>query len=531
MTKPAFIVRVRQRLFRSTLYNLSLRAGPVLPHTALPVLFVGDAELGRALRVGELIKMLRTAELISGGGETDSASMGHALRFSWLADLAASGLATAPTVARELTALWVDEHAKWNAASWATEVLAERLGNWLLYAPFLLEGGDSIFREAFLTSLHRQARHLQRAGAIGVVPHDGFSEARAEILYDLVFAAQAHRLSAGLVRLAAQIEVEILPDGGHRSRNPTRHLNALRNLVEIRSALAMAGQGVPVWLQTAIDRMAPLLRTFRHGDGGLCLFNGSGPVTREEVDQTLHLADAKGRAVANASHSGFQRLTAGHAVAILDTGVPDPSGTGESAGTLAFEFSTGRRRVVVNCGTPVLAPTPLREICRGSAAHSTLIVNNTNSSQLSGISAMGERRARRTDSLRQEVDKNILVESEHDGYLASFGLSHRRALYLSADGLDLRGEDTLSGTRVIDGVLRFHLHPDVGASMVEGGRSVLLRIGKTQGWRFRASENGICLEDSLYFGGGPRRQCQQIVVPFEHGAPQTTLKWRFHRDQ
>ena len=144
---------------------------------------------------------------------------------------------------------------------------------------------------------------------------------------------------------------------------------------------------------------------------------------------------------------------------------------------------------------------------------------------------MGERRARRTESARHEVDKNTLVESEHEGYMPLFGLRHRRALYLSADGLDLRGEDTLAGGRATEGTLRFHLHPDVGASLLEGGTSVLLRIGKTQGWRFQASENGLTLEDSVYFGDGPRRQCQQIVVQFEHRTAPTVLKWRFHRDK
>jgi len=531
MTPPPLIGRFHDQLFRSALYNLTLRARPVMPDIALPIVFSGDAERGRALRVGDLIKTLKAMGQPAGGEGSGSSPLVHAQRFSWLADLEASGLETSATVARELTALWVDEHAKWSVTSWAASILAERLSNWLLYAPFLLDGSDEIFRDAFLTSLHRQAKHLRRVGGIGVPPEDGFIEAGAEIFYVLMFGRQPRHLDAGLGRLAGRIEEEVLADGGHRSRNPSRHLAAVRNLTTIRAALAMSGQGVPVWLQTAIDRMAPVLRTFRHGDGGLCLFNGSGPTTREEVERALHMADAKGRAVANAPHSGFQRLTAGQAVVILDTGVMDPVGVGESAGTLAFEFSTGRRRIIVNCGTPTLAPSALREVCRSSAAHSTLIVEGTNSSELVGVSTMGARRAHRTDSTRHEVDKNTLIESEHDGYLPLFGLSHRRALYLSADGFDLRGEDTLRGNRPAEGVLRFHLHPDVGASLVEGGRSVLLRIAKTQGWRLQVSESGVRLEESVYFGEGPRRQCQQIVVPIEHSAASTVLKWRLHREK
>ncbi len=531
MTTRSLTDRFRHTLFRSGIYNLTLRASLLEPHATLPILFSGNAERGQALRAGELIKTLKVMERPASDAQPDSTLTDHVQRFRWLADLEASGLNTAATVARELTALWIDEHARWNAVSWDINVLAERIGHWLIYVPFLLNDGDEIFRDALLSSLHRQARHLRRAEAMGELFEDGFARARAGIFYGLMFSGGAGQTGDALARLAARIDDEILPDGGHRSRSPSRHMDALGILIEIRTALSGFGQGVPVWLQTAIDRMAPLMRTYRHGDGGLCLFNGSFPVGRDDVDRTLLLADAKGRAVANASHSGFQRLATGQTVVIVDTGVPDQGGEAESAGTLAFEFSNGRHRIVVNCGTPVMASPSLREICRRSAAHSTLILADTNSSELLGASSMGERRARRTESTRHEVDKNILVESGHDGYQSQFGAHHQRAVYLSADGLDLRGEDILTGNRLVEGALRFHLHPDVNASLVEDGGTVLLRTGKTLGWRFQASLKNITLEDSVYFGDGLRRQCQQIVIAFMHDSEMTSLKWRFQREK
>ena len=75
--------------------------------------------------------------------------------------------------------------------------------------------------------------------------------------------------------------------------------------------------------------------------------------------------------------------------------------------------------------------------------------------------------------------------------------------------------------------ISFHLYPHVQASLVEAGNSVLLKFGKSAGWRFRASNVNITLELSLYFDHGVRRQAQQIVLAANHNGPETVIKWRF----
>lgn len=95
--------------------------------------------------------------------------------------------------------------------------------------------------------------------------------------------------------------------------------------------------------------------------------------------------------------------------------------------------------------------------------------------------------------LRCEEDNGaIWLTTSHDGYRERFGLVHRRRLYFPATGDNLRGEDTL----VTDGphkepsrpfFVRFHLHPDVKASLVQNGAGVLLRLPSGDGWRFQSS--------------------------------------------
>ena len=81
-------------------------------------------------------------------------------------------------------------------------------------------------------------------------------------------------LGQALRLLDRELPPQVLPDGGHIERNPERHMLVLRHLIDIRTVLRAARHEVPEVLQHAIDRMAPVLRFFRHGDGGLALFNG-----------------------------------------------------------------------------------------------------------------------------------------------------------------------------------------------------------------------------------------------------------------
>ncbi|MGY9063431.1 MAG: hypothetical protein ACKVG1_14250, partial [Rhodospirillales bacterium] len=67
-------------------------------------------------------------------------------------------------------------------------------------------------------------------------------------------------------------------------------------------------------------------------------------------------------------------------------------------------------------------------------------------------------------------------------------------------------------------------------SFVEAGNSVLLKFGKSAGWRFHASNTNITLEPSLYFDHGVRRQAQRIVLAADHNGPKTVIKWRFAQE-
>jgi uncharacterized heparinase superfamily protein len=314
-------------------------------------------------------------------------------------------------------------------------------------------------------------------------------------------------------------------------------LQVLRDLVTLRSILMQAKFEIPVTLQNAIDRMAPLLRAFRHGDGRLALFHGGHEESEVEIDTVLSRADAKGKALTSAPHSRFERILARRSLLLIDVGMPPAAATGAvaHAAPLAFELSIGKDRLVVNCGAPANPASALAQALRATAAHSTLTLADTNAVEI-GADGCIDARACKVTAARNEAGGSVWLDASHDGYVGSYGLVHRRRLFLDASGEDLRGEDSLSGNNQarsgLPFAIRFHLHPEVHASLVQNGSTVLLKLASGAGYRLRAAGGSFKLEESIYFGSGQHRRTEQIVISGATAAAgETRVKWALSKIQ
>lgn len=458
--------------------------------------------------------------------------------FEWLRDLRAVGGDAARRQARMLVSSWLERNQNWNAVAWSPEVLALRIATLIGQHDFYCASADDEFRAQVFESLARQARHLARVvpGPLRGAP---LLVAIKGLAYAGVALPDADRLLAQALKLLdRELAAQILPDGGHVERSPLLHLTLLRHLIDLRAALGAARVGMPEALQHAIDRMTPALRFFRHGDGGLALFNGSQEGDTRLIDAVLAQADARGRPLKSAPHTGFERLLAGRTLVIMDTGRPSSPGLdGQAhAGTLSFELSVGRERLIVNCGAHPGTTGPWHVGLASTAAHSTLVVAETNSAEVLDGGGLG-RRPSKVGCERLEADGSVLVDASHDGYLRSFGLIHRRRLYLDDTGEDLRGEDLLEGDAKTPFAIRFHLHPSVQCSVIQNGAAALLRLPSGIGWRLRTSGGRLDLEDSIYLGSGDEpRRTRQIVITGETANPASgsdgaVVKWALRREK
>jgi uncharacterized heparinase superfamily protein len=525
------------------LYAMTLAGRRAPPPVVIPPdPFAGDPERGAQIIdgaftfAGERIAQARNPWSAIGAGPGWLEAVNG---FGWLRDLVAYGGQAAQDRARTLVADWIaaDQGGKLEAGeiAWRADVTGRRVWSWLIRYPWLVDGASEAERAALLDSIARQVRHLSR-----VAGHEGRDEGRLGGIMGYVVAclclpnwAEDQREAVGL--LGEELSRAILPDGCHATRSPQVQLQVLKDLTGLRAAFQDGQQETPASLQTAIDRMAPMVRFFRHGDGGLTLFNNSREGDAVEIDSVLALADARGRPPKRAPHGGFERLVAGRLTAFMDVGAPPKAGyDGHAhAGALSLEVSAGPDRLIVNCGAALRPDGQWSSAQRATAAHSVLGVDDTNSSQLlsgsNGTTTLGKRRAR-TECARQEAEDGIWLEAAHDGYARNFGLTYQRRLYLSSNGDDLRGEEILEGAEGHAFTLRFHLHPKVQVSLLHNHTAALLRPPSGQGWRLRVAGGDMALTDSVYLGRGDGRRAQQIILTGITGPEATTIKWALQRE-
>ncbi len=534
---------------RRILANLKPIKVPDAPARAFRDLWPGDAARGARLLRGEYevcgtVRPLRPMEPDGPPGQGWDAHAGSAVwrsavhGFAWLRDLRALGTDPARIRARVLTAHWLALPGDDPLAE-APEVVGARISAWLGHWDFLAATAEDGFRRQLMQRLALDGRAVI-AGLPAEPAHRGALVALKGALAAAVALDDETWLARCVRFLPSELERQFHEDGGHIERSPAQQLAALQDLVEIRNLLHGAGLEAPPMLAPLLDRAAPALRLMRHGDGGLALFNG----TREEppaiIDLVLTQGQARGRAPTQLAETGFYRMQAGRTLVILDCGAP-PAGRKDAApgglprgadrfahaGTLSFEMSVGRDRVIVNCGAAPAAEGEWRDALRATAAHSALVLADTNSSELRP-EGLG-RRVETVEADRQEANGAQWLEATQDGWLKPFGIRHRRRLYLSESGDDLRGEDVLEPERegpVPSFTVRFHLHPGIVASLQTDEAGVLLRLPSGAGWRLRAKGARVAIEESIYLAGEPRRS-QQIALHAEPGS--TSLQWAIGR--
>lgn len=460
--------------------------------------------------------------------------------FHWLRHFTAEGGEASRRHARALLDGWLKRYARFDETWWRPDLAGRRITAWTGHLPLLLDGADLPLREAFLEALARQVRYIARAyGAMA--PGRGRIEAlMGLILGHLALGQWGRPLARALRRLDQTLAEQILPDGGHASRNPGDHLAALEALVRIRAALVNAGQVPGVELVRAIDRLTPAVRFFRLGDGRMATFHSAVPGLWPRIDRILSLAAPRGKAPARLPHIGFERFESRRIVLILDVGAPPPPGYSDAAhaAPLAFEMSSGRDRLITACGAGPGLDNDWREVARSTAAHSTVTLDDQNAWTMTVDQDLGHRPmlpAMSTTATRNEADGQVWVEASHSGYAMRLGLIHRRSLWLDADGSDLRGEDRVeprgrTSGRSLPFALRFHLDPEVRANLTGDGSGVLLRTPGGDGWQFRALGGQVALEESVSISDwGPPRRAEQIVVTGTLDAGRAVLRWSLKR--
>lgn len=455
--------------------------------------------------------------------------------FGWLRHVRASRSEEAGHRARMHVAEWMSLHGKRiRGVAWTPELAAQRLTSWLSHSPVILQKADTNFYRRFLKCI---GLHVAYLGLIAKHVPDG--EIRLKIRIALAMASISMPNSATKIarqgrKLDHEMERQILPDGGHVSRNPRVMLELLLDLLPLRQSYINLGHDVPAGLVPAIDRMFPAIRFFRHQDGDLALFNGTTATLANELASVLRYDETAGKPSRSLPDLNYHRLSVGDTVVIVDTGKPASIELSRNAhcGCLSFELSSGRYRFIVNSGFPQYASAAFKRVSRSTAAHTTLTIADRSSARISNSSLLGPVVVAGIDEI--EVDRRIdekkadILSASHDGYI-NLGYIHQRELELNAAGNKIRGRDWIRlvekrQPEPAEAVCRFHVHPLIELTQ-EDEETVLMQAPDGTAWTFTAPARQVTIAEDVFMADASGiRPSQQIEVAFQ--LPETTeIRW------
>ena len=511
---------------------------------------IGQLTRGRQLVLGNVLLAGHLAEAPNGSlwdiAAPDPAFDRDAQGFGWLDDLAALGTKEAKARAQAWTWDWIAKFGGGRGPGWTADLTGRRIIRWVHHATILLSGRDKADSEAFYRSLSRQSTYLARRWRSAAEGLPRF-EALTGLVYAGISLIGMEALTGPATEaLAAACEGDVDAEGGIPTRNPEELLEVLTLLTWSASAMSEASLTVPPAVQAAITRIAPALRALRHADGELARFHGGEKGAEGRLDQAL--ASAAVRAgTTPAIAMGYARLHGGRTTVIVDASAPPGGRAAETAhaSTCAFELTSGRRPVVVNCGSGLSFGPMWRLAARATECHSVLAMDRVSSSRLYPTGEALEHRAQVTATRITTGSEGTDLYLAHDGWLKTHGLTASRSLTLSHDGRRLSGvealtalkaearkrfEDAMTATAMAAGrfAVRFHLHPDVDAALDMGGAAVSMVLRSGEIWIFRhTGAADLALEPSAYLENGRLhpRPSLQIVLRGEARGFETRIGW------
>ena len=543
---PADEQDVVRKLARGSFFSRLRHSKQPLKLVAVPRDHVaGDRQRGEALLAGRFAAGSVTVPLadLDFAGAGASGVLNEQLQgFSWLRDLgAAASREKGAQLAEAIVGRWLLAHGTRVDDAWAPHLWGERILFWTAYAPYILSSADSGYRSALLNTLARGARHLDSGADRSPAGLRRVTAWCGVVAAGLLVQGGVPRVARGEAGLARALTGAQFDDGGLISRSPVEQVRLVDRLCLLRACYAAAKQTIPDGIEAAAAAALAALHGITMGDGAMSSWQGCNPGEASRLTALVEGCGLRARPLRQARGWGYQRLSALGTIVVLDAAPPPPQKMTESgsASTLAFEFSDGPQRIVVNCGGPAALPTDLPdELVQGlvtTAAHSTLVLADTNSTNILADGSLGKGVEDVTIDRSEDNDASRL-EATHDGYVRAFGMVHKRSLMLGNDGKELRGADQLiaRGRKKIREsapyAVRFHLAPAIEVTTTADGMGAILRSRGVPPWNFRCRGGSLNVEESLWIDGRGRPQrTTQLVIVGEVSALGGEIGWQFRR--
>ncbi|HWG62264.1 MAG TPA: alginate lyase family protein [Streptosporangiaceae bacterium] len=351
--------------------------------------------------------------------------------------------------------------------SWQASVQPGRGDAWLPYPAALrawswcglhrhLVAGTKI-EDSFIAALAAHAGFLRRHLESDVGGNHLIKDLKGLIGLGAFFADE-RTVQQALDRLTGELRVQVLPDGGHYERAPAYHCQVLADLTDVVRLLHATERKVPPELPIAIRRMRRWIGLILSPGGNVPLLNDGYPVPPELI-AAIRPGPPPDQQLCVLPDSGLVRADVGGWSLLADIGLPCPDQlpAHAHADTLGCLLSWDGKPLLVDTGTSSYAPGAVRAYERSTAAHNSVEVDSSDSTEVWNAFRAG-RRARVRDVRTTSDPGAVSIEAVHDGYRGLPGRPlHRRRWSLTPSAL--RVDDVLTGRGRHTAIVRWHLPP------------------------------------------------------------------------
>ena len=385
----------------------------------------------------------------------------HLHYFNYVTDLIVFGLTTgdhkrAAGVFRRLAVSWIEHNRITLGDGWHPYTISLRIVNWIYALDYwrlsLDENTDDIIR--ITASIFGQAQFLSASLEKDVRGNHLLKNLKALIWAGLKFQDQEAKnwFTRAMNILNAELNEQVLSDGGHFERTPGYHLDVLKDLIEIAEWLRNNHcDGAPVWLEEKLLAMLGFLRSILTPDGKVPLIKDT---TLSEGQDPLKLLAAGEHYFKDAGRCSSEINYHFHATApayrsqylkrsgfcimsdsengdflVIDVGkvCPDYLPAHAHADMFSYELTIKNHKIITDSGVYEYAAGSWRNYFRSTRAHNTIEIEGRNQSDVWSSFRVGHR-AKIGPVYFKDTQDYALVQATHDGYQKRFGVEHQRTL-------------------------------------------------------------------------------------------------------
>ena len=395
---------------------------------------------------------------------------------------------------------------------WTTELTAKRLINMLYNFEFINSSSNISESKQLIKIIFIHIRRLLYDFKNNKITAISSYEVKAILLSYMLIG----KLNSKLILVIEYVlDNDIDTFGMHKSYNILEHAKFINNFNEIKDILLAFNKDVPEKIDLCLLKMKSILIQYFHLDGSIPLFNGannnytkllSDSLNKDEFLKNRQFFDIK---------NGLASYSDKNKKIFFDVVQPNNTYISKnlSAGTLSFEFSASGEKIITNCGaSESIGANP--EFLRYSAAHSTIVLQNTNISEIKENNP----HIKYPQSVlfnSEETENAIILEGSHNGYLKKFDKIVKRKLLIDKFKEKIFGEDTViplkgKNIRVIYHI-RFHLMPETVFNFTNSKKNIILRTKLGKMWVFK-SDTELKVENSILVDINKNNEIKQIVI-------------------